>query len=67
MATKSPRKPGKEPDRELLRLRHLLAWLPYSRKEILVFVDCKIIVANRERPGCRAWYSRQQVKAALNL
>jgi len=58
---------GKEPKRPRVRLRELIAWLPYSRREILEFIKCDVIKAEHDRPGSRAWYVVVQVKRALGL
>jgi len=59
--------PGKEPTVEYLRLRDLIRWLPYSKKEILQFIDAGIIRGKQTRRGGRNWYLRTQVKRRLGV
>lgn len=58
---------GKEPVGERVRFRQLVAWLPYSRKQIRQLVACEVIVS--AQPGKRGaqWYLKTQIKQALNL
>lgn len=58
----------KEPEAELIRFRHLLAWLPYSRHELRKLIENDVIRPEPPaRPGARLWFRKSQVKAALNL
>lgn len=63
----TPQPPGTEPPGEYLRLRDLIQWLPYSKKEILQFIDAGIIRGRQTRTGGRKWYLRTQVKRKLGI
>jgi len=68
MKTKKRQCIGTEPSGDLIRLRHLIAWIPRSPGEIRQLIECEVIERiPPKREGGRGWYSVTQVKGALRL
>jgi hypothetical protein len=54
-----------EPDRPLLRMRHLKAWLNVTEDDVKCWIKCGVIHPFYYRAGARAWYLKEEIKAKI--